>query len=75
MATRKRNWGDSRMMAGSLLQVVPTPKNAHLRQLWTGPWTLERLLLFKADMPDPDALAAAVAGCEGVASPVSCARR
>ncbi|XP_066399684.1 cinnamoyl-CoA reductase CAD2-like [Miscanthus floridulus] len=46
------------------------PKNAHLRRLDGAP---ESLLLFKADMLDRDALAAAVAGCEGVfhvASPV-----
>jgi len=46
------------------------PKNAHLRRLEGAP---ESLLLFKADVLDRDALAAAVAGCEGVfhvASPV-----
>jgi len=46
------------------------PKNAHLQLLDGAP---ERLLLFTADMLDRDALAAAVAGCEGVfhvASPV-----
>lgn len=46
------------------------PKNAHLRRL---DGASERLLLFKADVLDRDALAAAVAGCEGVfhvASPV-----
>ncbi|KAF8694867.1 hypothetical protein HU200_037967 [Digitaria exilis] len=46
------------------------PKNAHLRLLEGAP---ERLLLFKADVLDRDALAAAIAGCQGVfhvASPV-----
>ncbi|XP_072147574.1 cinnamoyl-CoA reductase 1 isoform X2 [Setaria viridis] len=46
------------------------PKNAHLRRLEGAP---ERLLLFKADVLDRAALAAAVAGCQGVfhvASPV-----
>ncbi|KAJ1290214.1 hypothetical protein BS78_02G226200 [Paspalum vaginatum] len=46
------------------------PKNAHLRQLDGAP---DRLFLFKADVLDRDALAAAAAGCEGVfhvASPV-----
>nr|CAB3453800.1 unnamed protein product [Digitaria exilis] len=46
------------------------PKNAHLGRL---DGAAENLRLFKADMLDPDALAAAVAGCEGVfhvASPV-----
>ncbi|CAL5087642.1 unnamed protein product [Urochloa decumbens] len=47
------------------------PKNAHLRRLEGA--TPESLLLFRADVLDRDALAAAVAGCEGVfhvASPV-----
>nr|CAB3457435.1 unnamed protein product [Digitaria exilis] len=39
------------------------PKNAHLGRL---DGAAENLRLFKADMLDPDALAAAVAGCEGV---------
>lgn len=46
------------------------PKNAHLSRLDGAAGSLR---LFKADMLDPDALAAAVAGCEGVfhvASPV-----
>ncbi|KAG2644303.1 cinnamoyl-CoA reductase 2-like isoform X2 [Panicum virgatum] len=46
------------------------PKNTHLRRVEGAP---ESLLLFKADVLDRDALAAAVAGCEGVfhvASPV-----
>ncbi|CAN6174817.1 unnamed protein product [Urochloa humidicola] len=46
------------------------PKNAHLGRL---DGAAENLRLFKADMLDPDSLAAAVAGCEGifhVASPV-----
>lgn len=46
------------------------PKNAHLRRM---DGASESLLLFKADMLDRDALAAAVSGCEGVfhvASPV-----
>lgn len=46
------------------------PKNAHLRRL---DGASDRLLLFKADLLDREALAAAVAGCDGVfhvASPV-----
>ena len=46
------------------------PKNAHLCRL---DGAAGNLRLFKADVLDPDALAAAVAGCEGVfhaASPV-----
>ncbi|XP_012699624.1 cinnamoyl-CoA reductase 2 isoform X1 [Setaria italica] len=46
------------------------PKNAHLGRL---DGAAGNLRLFKADMLDPDALATAVAGCEGVfhvASPV-----
>ncbi|KAL6901019.1 hypothetical protein ACP4OV_005695 [Aristida adscensionis] len=39
------------------------PKNAFLKQLDKAP---EKLRLFKADVLDRDALAAAVAGCEGV---------
>ncbi|TVU10058.1 hypothetical protein EJB05_43564, partial [Eragrostis curvula] len=39
------------------------PKNAHLGRL---EGAAENLRLFKADMLEPDALAAAVAGCEGV---------
>ncbi|KAL6844764.1 hypothetical protein ACP4OV_025423 [Aristida adscensionis] len=48
------------------------PKNAHLGRL---DGAAARLRLFKADVLDGDALAAAVAGCEGtfhVASPVPC---
>nr|CAB3457438.1 unnamed protein product [Digitaria exilis] len=39
------------------------PKNGHLRLLDGAP---ERLLLFKADVLDRDALAAAIAGCQAV---------
>ncbi|NP_001148612.1 dihydroflavonol-4-reductase isoform 1 [Zea mays] len=39
------------------------PKNAHLGQL---EWAAENLRLFKADVLDSDALAAAVSGCRGV---------
>jgi uncharacterized protein YbjT (DUF2867 family) len=59
--------GDS---CGVWLSVSGDPKNAHLQVLDGAP---ESLLLFTADMLDRDALAAAVAGCEGVfhvASPV-----
>jgi hypothetical protein len=57
-------------MHGVWLSVSGDPKNAHLQVLDGAP---ESLLLFTADMLDRDALAAAVAGCEGVfhvASPV-----
>ena len=57
-------------MHGGWLSASGDPKNAHLRRLDGAP---ESLLLFKADVLDRDALAAAVAGCEGVfhvASPV-----
>jgi nucleoside-diphosphate-sugar epimerase len=57
-------------MHGDWLSASGDRKNAHLLQL---DGTSESLLLFKADVLDRDALAAAVAGCEGVfhvASPV-----
>ncbi|RLN33535.1 cinnamoyl-CoA reductase 2-like isoform X1 [Panicum miliaceum] len=44
------------------------PKNAHLGRL---DGAAGNLRLFKADVLDPDALAAAVAGCEGVFHAVS----
>jgi len=65
---RVGNWG--LMHGGWPGSASGDPKNAHLRRLDGAP---ESLLLFKADMLDRDALAAAVAGCEGVfhvASPV-----
>jgi nucleoside-diphosphate-sugar epimerase len=52
------------------LSVSGDPKNAHLKQL---DGAAEGLRLFKADVLDRAALAAAVQGCEGVfhvASPV-----
>jgi hypothetical protein len=60
-------WG---LMHGGWLSASGDPKNAHLRRM---EGASESLLLFKADMLDRDALAAAVSGCEGVfhvASPV-----
>lgn len=47
------------------------PKNDHLRAL---DGAADRLTLYRADLLDPDSLAAAFAGCEGVfhaASPVT----
>jgi hypothetical protein len=65
--------GDSRMMAGSLLS--GGPKNAHLRQLWTGPWTWREVAPVQGRHARSRRPGGRGRRVRGVASPVSCARR
>jgi cinnamoyl-CoA reductase len=54
-----------------LLSLPVDPKNDHLRAL---DGAADRLVLYRADLLDPESLATAFAGCEGVfhaASPVT----